>query len=640
MGKQFPVKVIVFLLLSIIVCSSKAQNIEEIRKQYPSEMAVFVDKLVDYTFVIKDDKPYIESREKERIAFLSPNAANYMGSFSFYHSYFHELISYAAQTRTAGNKIIKVSNFKETSDKQSFVFYDDVKKMSFNYPAIEPGAIGAMDVSWVNKDPHLLPTHYFKSYMPVLNSELKLTVANDIAIKYQKMGLDTAAITVAIEKGKRNTVYSFTYKNCAADRSYGNAPGYAWYSPHIVFSITSYKDSQGNVKSYLANSDDLYRLNYSYIKAINSSVSAEVKRVTDSLTIHLQSPEEKARKIYSWVQKNIKYVAFEDGMGGFVPREAALVCTRRFGDCKDMSSILTQMMNLAGIEAYYTWIGTRDLPYKFSTTPLPLVSNHMICTIKLNGNYIYLDGTDATCIFGTPASHIQDKEAMIAINEKEYKVLVVPTVEKSQNILIDTTWVDVTPNGIKGRIKQDLTGYFAAEAHSKLMYWGAKDLNNHFKEEFQRGTNKFNLDSFAVDREQTANQLTWQGNFTLPGYATKVGDEYYLNLNLFRFFENAKIELSKRNVPIANDFKYSKKYVTILNLPKGYKLTHLPKGEVYNSGAMSFSLSYEQKNDQIIFNQEYTNNELMLFPDKFESWNQMLDHLFPTYKEILSFSKI
>jgi len=29
--------------------------------------------------------------------------------------------------------------------------------------------------------------------------------------------------------------------------------------------------------------------------------------------------EEKARRIYSWVQQSIKYIAFEQGMEGFVP---------------------------------------------------------------------------------------------------------------------------------------------------------------------------------------------------------------------------------------------------------------------------------------------------------------------------------
>ncbi len=140
-------------------------------------------------------------------------------------------------------------------------------------------------------------------------------------------------------------------------------------------------------------------------------------------------------------------MAFEQGMEGFIPRDASLVCARRFGDCKDMSSILKIMMQYAGIPSYFTWIGTRDLAYNFSDLPLPLVSNHMICTIKLNGKYIFLDGTDPNCVFGFPSWAIQDKEAMISINEKEYKILRVPIVEKSENTETDSTWLELTRNG-------------------------------------------------------------------------------------------------------------------------------------------------------------------------------------------------
>ena len=74
--------------------------------------------------------------------------------------------------------------------------------------------------------------------------------------------------------------------------------------------------------------------------------------------------EAKARRIYKWVQQNIKYVAFEDGMEGFIPRDASLVCSRRYGDCKDMASILTKMLQYSGVEACFVWIGTRSLPYE------------------------------------------------------------------------------------------------------------------------------------------------------------------------------------------------------------------------------------------------------------------------------------
>ncbi len=617
-----------------------AQSLDDLRKQYPDEKAVFLNRVFSYDITLKEDKPCVESHETQQLAFLTQNAAAYMSGYSFSHSSFHQLVSYNAFTRSADGKTLRVSNFKTSTSKQSFVFYDDVKETSFNFPAVEAGAVGSLDVTWHNTDPHLLSPYYFTSYIPVANSELQVTVANDIVLKYYKLGLDTGQIKVTVNKGRKSTLYTFVYKHCPADQHYDDAPSYAWYSPHVVFCIEKYKDKSGNTISYMANADDLYNLNFSYVKSGNAMIDPSLKHLTDSITTQVKTPEEKARNIYKWVQHNIKYVAFEDGMGGFVPRDAALVYNRRFGDCKDMSSILKQMMNLAGIPAYYTWIGTRHLPYKFSQTPLPLVSNHMICTIQLDGRYIYLDGTDPTCVFGMPSSHIQGKEAMIGINDKTYKVETVPVPDKERNLFADTTWVQVTPDGINGQIKQELRGYFASEAYGKLMYWREKDMNEHMKNEFSRGTNRFKLDTFFIDRTANNNQIVLKANFSLPGYGKKIDDEYYLNLNLFRFFENQKIDFPKRATPIEQDFKFIKKYVTILELPKGYKINYLPKGNTFRNSACGISINYEQKGNKIILTQEYDNNDLLLTADKFDAWNKALDNLFAMYKETLSFSKL
>ncbi len=43
-----------------------------------------------------------------------------------------------------------------------------------------------------------------------------------------------------------------------------------------------------------------------------------------------------------------------DGLGGFVPRDASSVCSKRYGDCKDKAVIVTAMMREAGFEA---WVG-------------------------------------------------------------------------------------------------------------------------------------------------------------------------------------------------------------------------------------------------------------------------------------------
>ncbi|HVM87380.1 MAG TPA: DUF3857 domain-containing protein [Puia sp.] len=630
---------IIWIFVSVFTSISSAQSFESIKQQYPDEKAVMLNKLEEYNISVKDGLPYVESHQTEQIEYLSSDAAAFMGEYGFFHSDFQQLVAYEAYTRTPNDKKLKVSEFKTSTNKESFVFYDDVKETTFNFPSIEPGAVGNLEVSYLNKNPHLLSPFYFSSYLPVVNSELKINVSKDISLKYFLLGLDSGKVSVSMENKHHNNIYTFTYKNCPAEKRYADAPGTAWYATHVIFYIENYKDEKGKTISYLASPADLYTLNYSFVKNINHQISPELKHIVDSLTAGEKSAEEKAKKIYAWVQHQIKYVAFEEGMEGFVPRDANLVCSRRFGDCKDMSSILTTMMKAAGVPAYFTWIGTRDLPYKFSGVPLPLVSNHMICTIKLNDKYIFIDGTDPTCVFGMPPYAIQDKEAMIAVDENNYKIMKVPVIDKNENVLSDSTWLELTDKGIKGRIKKDMKGYYAMGIYGMLMYQNAKSIKDNIKEEFQRGSNKFQLDSFRVNKKETNDDISISANFTLPDYSKKIGGDYYLNLNLFKFYEHEEIDYPKRKMPIEYNFKFKKKYVTLLKIPEGYQVSYLPEGKSYHNDVWGFDMKYERKQGWVALIIEFDNDHLQLTNNQFEQWNKVLENLFPLYKETVSLSK-
>ena len=69
----------------------------------------------------------------------------------------------------------------------------------------------------------------------------------------------------------------------------------------------------------------------------------------------------------------------------------------------------------------------------------------------------------------------QGKEALVAINDTAYKILTVPVPAKEKNILVDSTFLELTDNGIKGNIKLNLSGYYAMDMHSLLSHSNSKD---------------------------------------------------------------------------------------------------------------------------------------------------------------------
>jgi hypothetical protein len=622
---------ILWTITSVLGLQSKAQSTADLQQKYPGEQAVVLDHTMHYTISIKDGQPVVQSREIQRLAYLSVPSGNGASQFGFYHSGFHEIQQYAAYTLTPDAKKIKVTDFKTADSKSNSIFYDDIKETTFDFPAVAPGSIGTLETSMIDKNPRLLSPFYFALSTPVVHSELRITFPKTMSIKFLLRGIDTANITFAQETKHGDITYTFTARDMPEEKPYEDAPGRAWYGTHVVFYIEKYIDDQGKAVNYLAGTDDLYHLYLTYIKDINHQAGSELTHIVDSLCRNTRSPEEKARIIYSWVQHHIKYIAFEQGMEGFVPRDANLVCSRRFGDCKDMASILTLMLRTAGLDAWYTWIGTRDLPYTYPETPLPMVDNHMICTIRPDSNYIFLDGTDPYCVFGMPSFAIQDKQALLAIDDENYRILTVPTPAKEENQLVDTTFLELTPTGVKGSLSINYTGYYASTLQDRLSWSDTKEIEKGMKLRLNRGSDKFALDSFHIDEHKDNGHFRITGSFNLQDYARRLGDDWYLNMNLFKFYENEEIEYPKRKMPIEFRFRGQRKYVVILAIPAGYDVEDIPTAKSYQNTVWGFSMSYEKKGRQLIFTQEFDNEHLLLQPGQFSDWNKVLENLFPQY---------
>jgi hypothetical protein len=623
---------------SVLAALSAVQAQEDLSKRFPNAEAVYTNVRCDVNITKENGKWIATSSVTEDLQFLSDNSVKMMGKGRIYHSSFTQLKKWDAYTQVSERKKIKVANVSTASSRQDYIFYDDVQATSFDFAGAGVGTTRHLEYQVQYNDIQMLSPHYFERYFPVLEGEIRITFPSDIKLKYLIKGLSKEKVRMEQSQKRDRTTYTFHISDLAGVQPYPDAPDNSYYATHLIYYVEQVKEGD-NWKNFLSSPDDLYASNYEHIRNLNKTLSPELKVLTDSITHGAGTAGEKARKIYKWVQTQIKYVAFESGMEGFVPREANLVCTRRFGDCKDMTSILTAMLNYSGVPAYFTWIGTRDIPYDYSEVPLPIVDNHMICAIRLGDNYIFLDGTDDGCIFGMPPSGIQGKQAMVGIGEKEYKLIRVPVTPKEQNRYSDSTFLELTENGITGRIKLHLTGYYSSGMYSVLSSTNKEEMEDYFKNRFARASNKIRLFNWKIDLKPDHTEAVITADLELPGYAKKMGDEWFVNLNLFKWYENHEIDYPKRTMPVSFEYLKHSYYFTSLKMPAGFKVSYLPVNETYKNDVWGFVMKYATTNNEVTLTQEFEDNQLMLQPSQFESWNKVLEHLFPHYKQTVVLSK-
>ena len=626
-------------LVGMILLSSKlAMCQDDWKKLFPNAEAVYTNLSNDIIIKQEDDKWIATSNLSEDLLYLTGNSVNMMSRGRIYHSSFNELQKWDAYVQPPSGKKVKVSNAATTSSRQDYIFYDDTKSTSFDYAGASVGATRHMNYQLKHNDVHLLTPHYFERYFPVGESKVTITFPADIKLKYIIKGLNAEKVVFSETKKRDKTTYTFTIRNVENIDAYEDAPDNAYYSTHLIYFIEQIKEN-GSWKNFLSNPADLYKHNYSFIRNINKEISQELKTITDSIVKNISSPEEKAKKIYKWVQSNIKYVAFEDGMEGFIPRDASLVCNRKYGDCKDMTSILTAMLNYANVPAYFTWIGTRSIPYDYTEVPLPISDNHMICAIRSGDSFLFLDGTDDGCIYGFPPYSIQGKEAMIAINENEFKIVRVPVTAKQKNTYTDSTFIRLQNQELIGQVRIRMTGYHASRMQTILNFKNEKEEEEYLKKQFARGSNKIRFSNWKTELNPDHSEVLIMADFNLPDYARNLDSEIFLNLNLFKWYEHREIDFPKRKAPIEFDFLETSTFTTIVKIPEGYKLSHLPKGEIFKNDTWGFSMKYTADTSSVYLTQAFDTDQLLLKPGQFEPWNKVLEHLFPHYKHTVAFSK-
>ena len=544
-----------------------------------------------------------------------------------YYSDFDPVLEFSAETimpKNAGQKKIKVSTIETKDIVQPGIFYGGYKRKDFVFPGIVEGAVGKLSLSKEITDPHLLTPFYFSEDIETHHAEFSVTVPATLNLRYKLFGKSTEKVDFRKEVSRDRVKYIWAMNNVPAWTGEVQAPSMSYSAPHIVFYIDSYQFRGATVK-VASDVSDLYRWYASLVKQIPADNSVSLNALAKELTSGLNNDEQKIRAIFQWVQRNIKYIAFEDGMAGFVPRSATDVIAKRYGDCKDMANLLKQLINASGINAYHTWIGTRSKPYTYQDVPTAIVDNHMICSVKLNDQYIFLDATNPFVEFGMPTSMIQGKEALLGISDDKFEVVKVPVIVQAKNQRIDTLTISLEEKGVRGKMTSVMRGYRKDDLEVGHLRASLNQDKEYIRDFFEIGNNNIQIENVVLaglGDPNVAGKASFE--FFQPGYYKKVGDKLYINLSLNKFVPGERIDPAARMQPIEQDYQYEDRVTVVFDVPDNYSVTNLPSEFLKTWPEFGIRTQYKAVGRRIYFERTVFSNYLYLETTQFPVWNEFL----------------
>ncbi len=624
MGFRFIQFFFSFLLFGSLAWAKESpfDTLTKYRSIYPKETGIIVEDKRRTVIDLVNDSLQINTEIYWEILVLDYPFQWVKGSvYTSYFSNVNELKAYSLIPEKKKYKRVDVEEFKRKYDNDSHIFFDDSEMIKYNYPQLVEGSKIVKEYTFTSRDPRILNTHFFSNYVPVLRSKYEIVVHPNVDINhgYTNDTLGKPEFTKSTDE-EGNTVYTYEYSNCPVITKENNGLGFGYLSQGVYLTISGFRRSNGEYKKVLSGLDDMHEWYSTLIDTLK--VDPSLKEFSSEIVGAETDPYEKIKKIFYWVQRNVRYIAFEDGMRGLIPHEADFVLNKRYGDCKDMSSLLVGLLRSQGIPAYYTWIGTRSLPYRYSKMASPMVDNHMIATVIFDSTYLFLDATGKYTPLGFPTDMIQGKECFINMGE-DYKIEVVPTMEKEKNLMIDTTYLEIMDGSIIGTGQLKMLGYEKVEKSYYLVQDKAREEEKYVKRLLSRGSNKFILDSYEVHNVDSFEKPIYVDYaFNISDYHSEVDDEIYINLCLNKVLLSWEFE--DRKTPYENDFKFLFQAVYVLDIPEGYSVSYLPEGGSVDSKNLGFEIDYVLDGNRIYTLFKYYFDFLLLYPNEFNAWNDVI----------------
>jgi hypothetical protein len=206
--------------------------------------------------------------------------------------------------------------------------------------------------------------------------------------------------------------------------------------------------------------------------------AAPLRRKAAEIAGGIAGRRQKIEALAAFARKDVRYVAVEVGIGGYRPAAPEDTMTRRWGDCKDKSVLLVDLLEAAGVEAYPALVRLAPMGRVDADFPAPDEFNHVIVAVAaaglettpddpVAGGFLFIDATETLgSAFWLPPG-VEDQEALVV--RGEHSLLVhTPVRPDRESRLLEVTLATTAQGDGVGQASLELTGEMGAAWVNRL----------------------------------------------------------------------------------------------------------------------------------------------------------------------------
>lgn len=522
---------------------------------------------------------------------------------------------------------LRDKDFSEGGVFFGFDLYNDVRKRTGTCPAADPGSVVAFEYdvqrhSWVNEF-----EWGFQESIPIHESHVALTLPPGWEYKTQWANGDP------IEPSKVGDSWEWTIRDLPAiehEPMRASTWALSLRMGLVYFPSVPHESSAGSWKA-LGHW-------YTQLTSDRRTPSPDLSQKARELTAGKTDFDSKTRALASFLQRDVRYVAIEIGIGGYQPHPAVDVFRARYGDCKDKATLLSTMLHEVGIESNYVLIDThRGVVNPAVSSPH---FNHAILAIELpvgtptdlyhavvkskNGKqYLIFDPTDPYTPMGSLRGDLQDSYALLVTAEGG-ELIHTPLAQPEANELSRTGHFTVSADGaIGGEILETRTGDHAVHERASLIHANQLQRTDEIERRLTRYLKGFTLESADFRHlDETNTNLEILLKLTSPAYGQIRGPLMLLRPRVIG--EKAlSLDRKPRHFPFSFEDTSRETDVFEFDLPSQYTVDDLPDPVNVDMGFAAYHSKFEVEGKKLRYSREFIRREVLLQPQRVEELRKL-----------------
>lgn len=342
-------------------------------------------------------------------------------------------------------------------------------------------------------------------------------------------------------------------------------PSYFWISGY-----------GGNADTWESFGHWINQLNEGRDKLPDETVNEIKSMLSDSL-----SEIETIKMLYQWMQDKTRYVSIQVGIGGWQPMLASDVDKFSYGDCKALTNYMHSILNVAGIDSYYTLVKAGSYARSIISEFPGQQFNHAILCVPVEQDTIWLECTSQTNPFGYMGTFTDDRDVLV-VSDDGGKLVHTKVYDKDDNSKITNAKVEFNEFGNgSAKIKINNKGYFYSKRLPVVMS-PKKEQQDFIVSNIDIPS--FELEKFSfIERKTIIPEIEEDIELEIKSYTSKLGTRLLFCVNLmnkhgYQFRRSAK---RKNDIYLRRDF--CEIDTIVFSIPENYRIEAIPENVELNS---------------------------------------------------------